>query len=215
MFTLISAASAFQAKDLLGFDPFNLPVSFGKCPTFQDKQEFNTTKYLGGWYELYRFANCPYESGECATTNYTLRANGDINVDNTMQKINSDGSLAPRSGLNITARFQDPSKHEGHLHVYFDPLPFYGQYNVIDTDYDSYTFVYECDQFGPVKFESGWILSRKNLDHKNPADKADIDRIQQLAEKTFKDKTGTDFSVFRPTLQNSQNKAEGCKYMFE
>ena len=61
----------------------------------------------------------------------------------------------------------NPSK-PGKLIVRFDGQPAFTQstttnYNILDTDYDSYAIVYSCSQkfFGLLKSELLWILTRE------------------------------------------------------
>ena len=128
---------------------------------------------------------------------------------NSEQKVNHDGSFAKRTGMPITARVADPSKHEGHLHVYFDPFPLYGNYLILDTDYESYTLVYECDTVLTKKFESGWVLTRKPLSA--PEDQAELDRIAGIAKKVFEEQVpGLNWeTTFVSTTQKEEN---GCSY---
>ncbi len=60
----------------------------------------------------------------------------------------------------------DPSNKEGHLRVQFPMMPLPADYLILDTDYASYSAVYNCEQglFGLIGSEptvvSGWILTR-------------------------------------------------------
>ena len=49
----------------------------------------------------------------------------------------------------------------------------------MQTDYDTFSVVYSCDI---VKFQVAWILTRKPLDRRNPADVSEINRIYSLAK---------------------------------
>lgn len=55
---------------------------------------------------------------------------------------------------------------EGTLGVKFSSFqPVWGDYNVIDTDYDNYTFIYSCFSagWGLIQQEYYWILTREPL----------------------------------------------------
>ena len=43
----------------------------------------------------------------------------------------------------------------------FPTSPVDGDYEILDTDYDSYAVVYSCSQFLFFKYELGWILTRE------------------------------------------------------
>ena len=57
-----------------------------------------------------------------------------------------------------------PDKNEpNRLKVRFPGSPFPGNYDVISTDYTSYTLIYSCQQIIPflLKYELIWILARE------------------------------------------------------
>ena len=41
--------------------------------------------------------------------------------------------------------------------------PIYGEFDILDTDYDSYAVAYSCYQFLFFKYELGWILTREAI----------------------------------------------------
>ena len=47
------------------------------------------------------------------------------------------------------------------FHLRFPTSPVDGDYEILDTDYDSYAVVYSCSQFLFFKYELGWILTRE------------------------------------------------------
>ncbi len=64
----------------------------------------------------------------------------------------------------------DPENNPGVLQVEFFPsssgddltreAPYDGNYLVLDTDFETFSAVYTCDNYGPLKSEIGWILTR-------------------------------------------------------
>lgn len=59
-------------------------------------------------------------------------------------------------------RQANPARREGHLLVQFVMMPEPGPYMILDTDYDNYSCVYNCDRGwrGRTRMQ-GWVLSRQ------------------------------------------------------
>ncbi|XP_068210705.1 apolipoprotein D-like [Palaemon carinicauda] len=144
-----------QAFDGLILFPSLLRV--GPCPTVPVIKNFNTTAYLGRWYELERFENL-FQSGACATADYSLFPNGSIEVVNTQI---SNGNLDSLTG--IAKPGPDPTV--GDLIVSFPgPLSLLTQtpnYRIVTTDYTTRSVVYSCASFAGKRIEFAWILGRE------------------------------------------------------
>ena len=179
-FTKVAAMAA-----LLGLTQARL---FGnKCPETKVVQNFEPARYLGTWYDEYRSHTFDrVEKGECVLAQYSTREDGLIAVDNSQQLYNKDGSISPeRSYAKGSAKLEDPDKKEGHLCVKFSIFqPGCGDYQVLDTDYENYTFIYGCSEslLGEIT-EDFWILSRKPLSHegKDP----ELDALTTKANAVF------------------------------
>ena len=79
--------------------------------------------------------------------------------------------------------------------LYFCPGTPYGKYNVIDTDYDTYTLIYSCESIlGVAHIEFAWILAREMHINQTLTDKL-LNELQGY---------GVDVSKFVKTDQ------EGC-----
>lgn len=112
-------------------------------------ENFNSTRYLGKWYEIARFGH-RFERGlEQVTATYSLREDGGINVIN--RGYNPD--RAKWQDTDGRAYFTG-SPNRAALKVSFFG-PFYGGYNVIALDKD-YQHALVC---GPNR-DYLWILSR-------------------------------------------------------
>ncbi len=116
---------------------------------------FQIDKYLGKWYEVARLPN--YFEKKCnfpITAEYAKQSNGTVSVTNTCLKNNGDINTSVG-----TAIFAD-KENIGQLKVTFAPsflswMSFaYGDYWVLDTDYDHYSLV------GDPSKQYLWILSR-------------------------------------------------------
>lgn len=119
---------------------------------------FKIDRYLGKWYEVARLPN--YFEKKCnfpITAEYAKKNDGNISVTNVCQKNNGDANTSVG-----TAMFAD-KENMGQLKVTFAPsflswMSFaYGDYWVLDTDYDHYSLVGE-----PSK-QYLWILSRTKV----------------------------------------------------
>lgn len=114
------------------------------------KNKIDWTKYLGTWYEIARLPT-PFENG-CtnATAQYTLNADGTINVAN---KCEINGQTV---NVNGTARIVGPNK----LAVKFENSPVEGDYTVFYVDPS-----YSVALVGSSDKKTMWILSRNpNID---------------------------------------------------
>merc|ERR1712076_23679 len=133
--------------------------SAGGCPNVNAQKNFDLNRYLGDWYEVYKFY-AAFESGQtCARAHYELMSNGHIKIVNSGFKgtkpINATGEAFIPDATNAPAK----------LKLRFSLLAPWGNYWVIDTDYDTYTMIYSCSGIvGITHYEFGWILAReKNI----------------------------------------------------
>jgi apolipoprotein D and lipocalin family protein len=111
---------------------------------------FQVDRYLGKWYEIARLDH-PFERGlSNVTAHYSLRDDGDIRVINRGYN-ESDGRWEEAEGR---AKFISGSD-VGSLKVSFFG-PFYGGYNIIDLDKESYRYALVAGNDPDYL----WILSR-------------------------------------------------------
>ncbi|KAK3085413.1 hypothetical protein FSP39_002937 [Pinctada imbricata] len=127
------------------------------CPTVTTQKNFNLTRYLGTWYEVYKF-KANFENNEkCIQANYQLKPDGHIRVNNTGVSI-TDSTPSTAIGDIYIPDMTDGSK----LKVKFASAAPYGNYWVLSTDYENYTLIYSCTSIlGISHFEFGWILARQ------------------------------------------------------
>lgn len=94
-----------------------------------------------------------FESGDCGWANYSLRENGHVKVVNTQILPNGQTD-------SIEGDAYQTKKNPAALRVAFFK-PFYGDYNVIATDYETYSVVYSCSNYLFFYTEYAWILARE------------------------------------------------------
>src|SRR6185503_12231246 len=107
------------------------------------------TRYVGRWYEISRLPNAfQKKCADTVTANYTMRANGKIEVINRCRKVS--GEYATAKG---TAKIVE-KKTNAKLKVTFF-WPFYGDYWILDLGPN-----YEYSVVGNRSRKYLWILSR-------------------------------------------------------
>ncbi|KAK9869281.1 hypothetical protein WA026_003033 [Henosepilachna vigintioctopunctata] len=128
------------------------------CPDFDVVENFDLNRYLGKWYEQYRYANFFELMGKCVTAEYSLNANGSVNVHNAQVNILTgkpktiDGYAVP-AGEITEAKFIVNFPVGG-----FSPN---APYWVLDTDYETYSVVWSCEKLPLISTRFLWLLSRE------------------------------------------------------
>jgi apolipoprotein D and lipocalin family protein len=121
----------------------------GPCPDVQIKEDLEVEPYLGTWFSHHQYPATFSIGATCITAEYGLNPNGSVSVVN---------SQIGRNG--------EPNSVEGHavvvgpgrLQVFFPGAPTTfeeqeprGNYWVLDTDYENYSVVYSCANFGNLR----------------------------------------------------------------
>ena len=162
-------------------------------------QNFDKARYLGTWYEAMRSRNNLFQRGEAVVANYSLMEDGDIRVRNSIQQWTDRDSGQPpitnhRRISDGRAIELNPGKREGLLGVKFNPLqPWWGRYQVLHTDYISYSLVYSNEYV--------WVLTREPLTQDSP-NRAEI--IEKARRKCAEKLPDFNFEAqMRDTLQGA------------
>ncbi|XP_044765369.1 uncharacterized protein LOC123321703 [Coccinella septempunctata] len=153
----------------------------GLCPNVKSMEGFQVDKYLGKWYEAERYFAIFQFGGRCVTAEYSLNSDGTVTVNNKQ----TSSLTGTRSGImgvaNIVGR-----PDEGKLSVRFPSLPvqFDAPYWILSTDYDNYSVVWSCVNFGLLNTRNLWILTR----NRNPSPEV-IKKVYSILDKMGIDKT--------------------------
>ena len=121
--------------------------------------EFDAGRYLGNWYETAHVKEFDvFQPGDsvCIQAKYTDLGNNQIQVVNSYQtgSVTDQGDLTQSTEWGISRRKSitgkglcDSSDDLGACKVEFfnSKFPAVPNYNIVDTDYDSYSIVYNCD----------------------------------------------------------------------
>jgi len=128
---------------------------WGPCPKHDVVSNFDLSKYLGGWYEIYRLEDVPFEKNlACVTANYTKKDNGHVLVDNAGYNCKTKKDSDQKGD----AKFRGKAT-EGKLGVKFFWWQPRAHYDVVMTDYEN-TLVYSCTDLLIFHCDMTWILSR-------------------------------------------------------
>lgn len=132
-----------------------------KCPkTFETVSDFKIDDYLGKWYEIGRYLNSfQSNTSSCTYGTLDLKTNGDISV------INTNIKSGKRTSVEGTAKvsFPDEVPLQGKISVSFFNKPFTPNYFVMETDYENYSIVWNCNNIGENESsEQAWVLSKSS-----------------------------------------------------
>ena len=137
-------------KKLLFLSALLLAGCVGRPDNIEAVSHFDTSKYLGKWYEIARLDHSFERGLSHVTADYSVRQDGGLKVLNRGYK-DADAAWKQAEGK---AYFVD-SKDVGYLKVSFFG-PFYGSYIVFDLDHRDYSYSMIS---GPDKSYL-WLLSR-------------------------------------------------------
>jgi len=170
---------------------------WGPCPKHDVVNNFDLSKYLGGWYEMYRIADVSFEKNlVCVTANYTKKTNGHVLVDNSGYNCKTKKDSKQLGD----GKFRGKAT-EAKLGVKFFWWQPRGNYDVVMTDYEN-ALVYSCTNLLICHFDFTWILSRSaNTNTKT---------LQPFIDKAVQQKLVKSSSALLSTVQGDQCKKLTC-----
>lgn len=145
-FCLISSTQCFRQE------------AAGICPNITyAENSFETNAYLGKWYEIARTKNIPFESGNCTQHSLSLSSlNPDIiNILNS--ELRADGNYSMFYGM--AAETNNPFKFKIFSGNTYSNNTF-GEYQILYTNYKTFSIVYSCTRSDSHLRQHAWILSR-------------------------------------------------------
>merc|ERR1712070_671695 len=113
-----------------------------------------------------------------------------------------------RSNITGQARFRSDNTTSANLQVRFSVMPplIWGNYDILDTDYDTYAVVYGCNNYLVYSLSNIFVLSRKPYAPNSAEFKKITDRAKELFKKNV---PSLDFDK---TMEAT--KHENCTYGF-
>lgn len=151
------------------------PKMCKKCASPQLQADFDSSRYLGDWYELFRSKSIRFEKGHNIVARYGTDPEHPDRITVTNQQTLDSGKLKSISGYAERRSADGPASD---LNVRFNWF-IRGRYMVIETDYDTYSVVFSqrCLFFGLIQKKYCWILGRKP---ELAADEALINRLFEV-----------------------------------
>jgi len=179
----------------------------GNCPTFTVKTPFDRTKYTGRWFEHSKNPTIFEKGGTCNIANYEdlTGSDGKVVIGVLNQRIDGSNGLVNARG-NATLGEPNNASNPGKLIVnFYDPkssrVATKTNYNILDTDYTTYTIVYACSSRNAgKKSEFLWILTRQQ-NPPNTVIQTALQKIQSMGIETRNMETVNQTDC--PTLPNS------------
>nr|XP_053635313.1 crustacyanin-A2 subunit [Cherax quadricarinatus] len=185
MFTTVIAAALVACVAADGIPSFVTP---GKCASVANQDNFDLRKYAGRWYQTHIIEN-PYQPvTRCVHSNY------DYSESDYGFKVTTAGFNPSDEYLKIDFSVY-PTKEFPAAHMLIDaPSVFASPYEVIETDYDTYSCVYSCVTTDKYKSEFGFVFSRTPQTSGPAAEKC----------AAVFNKNGVEFSKFKPVQQTAE-----------
>mmetsp|Transcript_37344 Transcript_37344/g.49096 ORF Transcript_37344/g.49096 Transcript_37344/m.49096 type:complete len:149 (+) Transcript_37344:130-576(+) len=127
---------------------------------------------------MFRHKEVPYEYADCSTATYSDRSLNRFQIDNREYELNNEKWARNNDfplGKGIVSTWRS-----GLANVKFFELAPWANYMVLETDYKTYSIVFNCDAFagGSYKDQWLWVLTREAL-------RVDSDAWIKMRDKVF------------------------------
>ena len=139
-------------------------IHFRKCMDPEPVHDFDLERYSGKWYEIYVDSEQKtLETGICQTSIF-----GPDTMDrpHTIQITNLEygSTMYPHQWTGLVATGEEAKTNSGRAwyNMWYYEYSVSSDYRVLDTDYDTYSLIYSCQEapFGLMSIESIWVMSR-------------------------------------------------------
>ena len=167
-----------------------------KCDSPAPLTNFDGAKYMGTWYEQAHRAHQPFQldSWSCTEAQYSdLSSDGSFVVSNTSE---TKSQVGRRFGVEGTGLCPDATG-ECYVSFFGQAYPTKPNYNVVSTDYTTYSIVYDCEEM--TRYASLWYLARTPV-----ASEAQLAKMNAIAKAAL---PNFDFSIMVYDDQGTQ-----CSY---
>ncbi|OWF50627.1 apolipoprotein D-like [Mizuhopecten yessoensis] len=130
-------------------------ISWGKCPDVPLKRNFQMSKYTGIWYEHESYPAPWYSSSvSCGHSSFTITDDGSMQV--TSGGVDGSGHPYTMTG---SANIPD-KKYPARLQLRYSRWST-DDYQVIASNYRSFSLVYACSDYAFFRSEKVWLLTRQ------------------------------------------------------
>ncbi|XP_027233291.2 crustacyanin-A2 subunit [Penaeus vannamei] len=178
--TMLKALVAAALVALVAADSIPDFVAPGSCAKVANQNNFDLHRYAGRWYQV-QIIDIPYQP-------YTRCIHSDYDYSDSVNgfRVTTAGFSPNNEYIRLQGKIY-PTKDFPPAHMLVDfPSAFAAPYEVIETDYDSYSCVYSCIGTDNYKSEFGFVFSR------TPQNSASaISRCASVFRRN-----GVDFSLF-------------------
>lgn len=166
--------------------------------------KFDREAYAGNWYQAFRDKRDPFQTGELGTSQYSINPDGTVAIKSTEWrlkeiaksmnlKFNDLGDkiqqLAEKNINYGSARVVPTEDGLPILKIRFGELQPEASYEVVETDYNSFTIVYSCTMLfaNLFKAEYAYVLTRKPYELNDPEFKVIEERVRFVLNNKLPD----------------------------
>ncbi|XP_037793488.1 uncharacterized protein LOC119588951 [Penaeus monodon] len=151
-YAVVVAGVVAVAEGLFGIPEF---LELGGCANVTLMEDFDPVKYQGLWFDIASVPNEYQVTKQCISQNYTWTGN-EMRV--LSRGLSADGMKVRQGMYMVPEEFESPT-NPAHMTVIMDGMP-ESPYEVISTDYTTYSCVYSCLEYFGFRAEFFWLFSR-------------------------------------------------------
>nr|XP_027235668.1 crustacyanin-C1 subunit-like isoform X1 [Penaeus vannamei] len=149
---VVLAGVIAAAEGLFGIPEF---LELGGCANVTLMEDFDPVKYQGLWFDIASVPNEYQVTKQCISQNYTWTGD-EMRV--VSRGLAEDGLKVRQGMYMVPEEFEEPFE-PAHMTVNYGRMP-ESPYDVISTDYTTYSCVYSCLEYFGFRAEFFWLFSR-------------------------------------------------------